>query len=121
MEEEIPERSTSVATVKSAVNSRAKADVYKDGPWEEWMNHFKLCTVINEWDEKPECCQQLAVSLRGRAQAVYVTLSEEEKTNYKKLLDALDKIMTPTRKGRLQISVSSKKTVEGRQPGRFGH
>ena len=94
MEEEMSERSTSVATVKSAVNSRAKPDVYKDGPWEEWMNHFKLCTEINKWDEK-QCCQQLAVSLRRRAQAVYVTLSEEEKTNYKKLLDALDKRMTP--------------------------
>lgn len=30
-----------------------------------------------------------------RAQAVYITLSEEEKTSYKKLLDALDKRMTP--------------------------
>ena len=58
------------------------------------MEPFKLCTKINECDEK-QCCQQLAVSLRGRTQAVYVTLSEEDKTNYKKLLVALEKTMTP--------------------------
>ena len=104
----MPERSTSVATIKSTVNSRAKADVYKDGPWEEWMNHFKLCTEINEWDKK-QCCQQLAVSLRGRIQAMYVTLSEEEKTNYKKLLDALDKRMTPQERVAYKLAFRQRK------------
>ena len=88
-------RSTSTLNARvQAVNSRAKPDVYRDGPWEEWVNHFKLCADINQWDEE-QCCQQLAVSLRGRAQSVYITLSREEKFNYEMLLAALENKMTP--------------------------
>ena len=94
MEEEMLGRTASTSTTKQAVNSRAKPDVYKDGPWEEWVTHFQLCAEINQWDEE-QCCQQLAVSLRGRAQTVYVTLGTEEKSSYNTLLAALNKKMTP--------------------------
>ena len=71
-------RMPSVESVaKHVVNSRVKPDVYKDGPWEEWLNHFQLCAEINQWNED-QCCQQLAVSLRRRAQTVYITLSTED-------------------------------------------
>ena len=80
MEDEINlVRSTSTWNARvQAVNSRAEPDVYRDGPWEERVNHFKLCADINQWDEE-QCCQQLAVSLRALAQSFDITLSRKEK------------------------------------------
>jgi hypothetical protein len=40
-------------------NQKAKPDNYSDGPWNEWISHFKLCAQINNWDDT-QCCQQLA-------------------------------------------------------------
>ena len=89
IEEEMPRRTALTSTTKQAVNSRAKPDVYKDGPWEEWVTHFQLDTEINQWDEE-KCWQQPAVTLRGSAQTAYVTLVKEEKSFYYTLLAALN-------------------------------
>lgn len=57
-------------------------------------SHIQLCAEINQWDEE-QCCQQLAVSLRGRAQTVYIALGNEEKSSYRKLLASQNEEMTP--------------------------
>lgn len=39
MQEEMLGRMESTLTAKQVVNSSAIPDVYKEGPWEEWLNH----------------------------------------------------------------------------------
>jgi chorismate mutase len=75
-------------------NQKAKPDNYSDGPWNEWISHFKLCAQINNWDDI-HCCQQLAVSLRGRAQRIYLTLQDNEKTCFDDLVNALQSRIQP--------------------------
>lgn len=95
MESEMAVRSaTSLATAKSTVNSRAKPDIFSDGAWEEWVSHFKLCTEVNKWNDEQKC-QQFAVSLRGRAQRIFLTLKDEEKTSFNNLMEAMEKKMKP--------------------------
>lgn len=86
--------SLTTPTVKSAVNSRAKPDIFADGSWDEWVAHFKLCADVNKWDDE-QSSQQFAVSLRGRAQRIFLTLKEEEKSNFTNLITAMEKKMKP--------------------------
>ena len=63
-----PDEETKPLTAKTSFvmiqpnNSKAKTDNYSDGPWGEWISHFKLCAEINYWNDA-QCCQQLVVSL----------------------------------------------------------
>ena len=97
MESEFGERSTATLDiVRSSNNFRAKPDVFTDGNWEEWLSHFKLCAEINKWDNEIKC-QILAVSLRGRAQSIYLALKDEERNDFKRLVEAMEKMINPER------------------------
>ena len=61
-EETKPSTATTSFAVIQPNNSKAKTDNYSDGPWGEWISHFKLCAEINNWNDA-QCCQQLVVSL----------------------------------------------------------
>ena len=41
--------SVTVLHTNNATN--AKPDNYSDGPWHEWISHFKPCAQINGWNE----------------------------------------------------------------------
>ena len=75
-------------------NQKAKTDSYSGGLWNEWISHFKLCAQINNWDDT-QCCQQLAVSLHGRAQQIYLMLQDDEKMCFKDLVNALQSRIQP--------------------------
>jgi hypothetical protein len=42
-------------------NQKAKPDNHSDGPWNEWISHFKLCAQINNWDDTQ--CSGAALTL----------------------------------------------------------
>ena len=87
--------STSMTTEKSAVNSRATpVYIFGDGSWDKLVAHFNLCVDVNKWDDE-QSCQQFAVSLRGQAQRIYLTLKDEEKSDFTRLQAAMEKMMKP--------------------------
>ena len=94
------EKSENDATPSSSLamvqlnNVKAKPDNYSDGSWNEWISHFKLCAEINKRDDTQRC-QQLAVSLRGRAQRIFLTLKEDEKLCFHDLEKALQSRIQP--------------------------
>ena len=94
------EKSENDATPSSSLamvqlnNVKAKPDNYSDGSWNEWISHFKLCAEINKWDDTQHC-QQLAVSLRGRAQRIFLTLREDGKLCFDDLEKALQSRIQP--------------------------
>ena len=85
---------TTLEMVKPTINSQAKPDIFSDGSWEEWVAHFKLCAGVDKWDDE-QSCQQFVVSLRGRAQSIYLTLNDEDKVDFKRLTEAMEKKMKP--------------------------
>ena len=78
------------ASIVTEARPRAKPDVFSavEESFNDWLNHFELCAKINGWSNE-QSCQQLAVCLRGRAQRVYTTLSQDDKNSYTKLVAAL--------------------------------
>ena len=117
MEEEMLGRTASTSTTKQAVNSRAKPDVYKDGPWEEWVTHFQLCAEINQWDEE-QCCQQLVFEGPSSDGLCHPWYGREVKLQH--ITGSLkQKNDTATRKSRPQVGVSSEKTRKRRNPRGF--
>ena len=76
--------------------SRAKVDLFSatEQDFEDWLHHFDLCAEINEWSTHQRC-QQLAVSLRGNAQRVYLGLSLDDKSTYDDLVSALRRRLQP--------------------------
>ena len=94
-------------------NQKAKPDNYSDGPWNEWISHFKLCAQINNWDDR-QCCQQLAVSLRGRAQRIYLTLQDNEKTCFDDLVNALQSRIQPDQQRKIhKLTFNARKRKHG--------
>ncbi|CAB3989094.1 Retrovirus-related Pol poly from transposon, partial, partial [Paramuricea clavata] len=94
-------------------NQKAKPDNYSDGPWNEWISHFKLCAQINNWDDT-QCCQQLAVSLRGRAQRIYLTLQDNEKTCFDDLVNALQSRIQPDQQRKIhKLTFNARKRKHG--------
>ena len=71
-----------------------KPENYSDGSLDEWINHFELCADANKWDDKQRC-QQLAVALRGRAQRIFFTLTDQEKADFGTLQAALRSQLQP--------------------------
>ena len=95
----------SLAVLQSAV-PRAKPDTLSDQSWDEWLTHFELCAKANSLDEQQRC-QQLALALRGRAQKVYLTLSEEEKNSYTLLVNGMKSKLDPQQQRQIRKLVFS--------------
>ena len=74
-------RSNLTVVSRQLNNPKEKPNNYSDGQWNEWISHFNLCADINQWNNTQRC-QQLAVSLRGRAQRIFLSLNEEEKATF---------------------------------------
>lgn len=108
----LPSTNASV-TVVQANNVKAKPDNYSDGPWNEWISHFKLCAEINEWSDKQRC-QQLAVSLRGRAQRIFLSLNEAERSTFATLEKALQSRIQPEQQRKIhRLTFSSRRRGKG--------
>ena len=108
-----PSSSLAMPTMVQVNNVKAKPDTYSDGPWAEWISHFKLCANINNWDDV-QCRQQLAVSLRGRAQRIYLTLQDDEKTSFDVLVQALRARIQPEQQRKIhKLTFSTRR----RKPG----
>lgn len=56
--------------------------------WEEYINHFTLCSELGKWSEQ-ESVLALAASLRGPARTFYISLPKEEKYDYSLLIREL--------------------------------
>ena len=103
----------SVTFLQTNNATKAKPDNYSDGPWHEWISHFKLCAEINGWNEAQRC-QQLAVSLRGRAQRIFLSLNEAEKGTFEALEEALRSRIQPDQQRKIhRITFASRKRLRG--------
>ena len=90
-----------------------KPENYSDGSLDEWINHFKLCADVNKWDDKQRC-QQLAVALRGRAQRIFFTLTDEEKADFGTLQAALRSRLEPDEQRRIhKLNFNSRRGFKG--------
>ena len=90
----IPSSRENSHTILQTAIPRAKPDQFSDGNWSEWISHFGLCVKANGWNED-QSCQQLALSLRGRAQRVYLTLKGEEQNTYQLLVRSIEEKLEP--------------------------
>ena len=113
------ETTPSTATTSFAMiqpnNSKAKPDNYSKGPWGEWISHFKLCAEINNWNDA-QCCQQLAVSLRGRAQRIYLSLQYREKSTFDLMVKALQAKIQPKQQRKVhKLSFSARRRKNGEE------
>ena len=113
------ETTPSTATTSFAMiqpnNSKAKPDNYSEGPWGEWISHFKLCAEINNWNDA-QCCQQLAVSLRGRAQRIYLSLHDSEKSTFDLMVKALQAKIQPEQQRKVhKLSFSARRRKNGEE------
>lgn len=112
-ESETTTTTTPSLTVVETNNSKAKPDNYSDGPWPEWINHFKLCADINKWNDTQRC-QQLAVALRGRAQRIYFSLNDEEKASFEELEKALQSRLQPEQQRKIhKLTFNSRRRLKG--------
>ena len=94
---------------------KAKPDNYSEGPWGEWISHFKLCAEINNWNDA-QCCQQLAVSLRGRAQRIYLSLHDSEKSTFDLMVKALQAKIQPEQQRKVhKLSFSARRRKNGEE------
>ena len=75
--------------------SHVKPDKF-DGTasWLDFKSHFDVCAELNGWSTA-EKGMHLAVSLRGRAQAVLGSLPDGEKCNYRLLCRSLEERFLP--------------------------
>ena len=93
-------------------NLKVKPENYSDGPWDGWVHHFTLCADINKLSDIQRC-QQLAVALKGRAQRIYFTLKDEEKSNFADLLEALRARLQPEQQRRIhKLSFNSRRRIK---------
>ena len=113
---ETPETGTPATTSLTLVetnNAKVKPENYSDGPWQDWVRHFKLCAEINKWNDLQKC-QQLAVVLRGRAQRIYFSLRDEEKVGFDVLVAALQSRIQPEQQRKIhKLKFSSRRRLKG--------
>ena len=57
---------------------------FASGDPTEWFTRFEICCVANDWDDTVKA-KKMPTLLEGEALAVYLTLSEDEKKDYKEL------------------------------------
>ena len=83
----------------------------------------EFCAEINNWNDA-QCCEQLAVSLRGRAQRIYLSLQDGEKPTFDLMVKALQAKIQPEQQRKvhkLSFSARRRKNGEGRGDRGFGN
>ena len=82
-------------------------------PWEDYKAQFDLVAGLNSWHQATKATY-LAVSLCGPAQAVLGDLDENQRSNYKDLIDALENCFgTHNRMEMFRISLRNRRRKTG--------
>ena len=80
--------------------------------FQQWLEQFEMVSELAQWPENIQL-KQLALRLRGSAQAYFRTCSEEQKHDYQALVQAMSQRFTPVRIQALECS-----TFHERKQGR---
>lgn len=80
--------------------------------FQQWLEQFEMVSELAQWPENIKL-KQLALRLRGSAQAYFRTCSEEQKHDYQALVQAMSQRFTPVRIQALECS-----TFHERKQGR---
>ena len=68
---------------------------YSDGDTREWFPRFKICATVNQWDGAKKALK-LPTLLEGKALAIWLELSTEQKADYAVAKEQLIAKMAPT-------------------------
>ena len=71
--------------------------------FQQWLEQFEMVAELAEWPEHIKL-KQLALRFRGPAQAYFQTCSDEQKHDYRALVQAMSKRFTPVRIQALECS-----------------
>jgi len=71
--------------------------------FQQWLEQFEMVSELAQWPENIKL-KQLALRLRGSAQAYFRTCSEEQKHDYQALVQAMSQRFTPVRIQALECS-----------------
>ena len=71
--------------------------------FQQWLEQLEMVSDLAQWPEQIKL-KQLALRLRGPAQAYFRTCSEEQKQNYTALVQAMSRRFTPVRIQALECS-----------------
>ena len=71
--------------------------------FQQWLEQFEMVAELAQWPEHIKL-KQLALRFRGPAQAYFQTCSEEQKHDYRALVQAMSKRFTPVRIQALECS-----------------
>ena len=67
---------------------------FSNGDVTEWFQRFEICCAANTWNDEVKAVKLLTL-LEGKALAVWLELSDDDKKDYKKAKERLLKSMMP--------------------------
>jgi len=67
---------------------------FSTGDVTEWFQRFEICCAANTWNDEVKAVKLLTL-LEGKALAVWLELSDDDKKDYKKAKERLLKSMMP--------------------------
>ena len=94
---------------------------FSGGDWNEWLLRFDICAEANGWENDIRVVK-LPTLLEGEALAVFTEIGEDERKDYPKVTNILQKAFHPTES---QFSVlkqfEKRQLLSGESPRMFLH